>query len=71
MYFGTMMFFTTPFNIITEGPTTTDRLELNTIMFYSFILMNLFNQFNCRLLDTEETVNDPKKNLNVFNTSLF
>lgn len=60
MYFGTFMFFSETFNIVTEGrrdPETglaTSRLVLNTIMFYTFILMNLFNQFNCRILDADE-----------------
>jgi len=53
MYFGSMMFFEKPFNLVTEPPTSTDRLTLNTIMFYTFILMNLFNMFNCRVLDSE------------------
>jgi Ca2+-transporting ATPase len=40
----------------------TDRLRLDTIIFHSFILMNLFNQINCRVVDANE--------LNVF-TTLF
>lgn len=57
IYFGTFMFFDQSFNIITEpirDPVTgnpTDRLKLNTILFYTFILMNIFNQINCRNLD--------------------
>jgi len=60
MYFGTFMFFTETFNIVTEDRRdletgiATSRLVLNTIMFYTFILMNLFNQFNCRILDADE-----------------
>ena len=33
-------------------------MKLNTMIFYTFILMNLFNQINCRSLD--------KDNINVF-----
>lgn len=64
IYFGSLMFFETSFNLITEplrNPVTgegTDRMKLNTILFYSFILMNLFNQINCRSLDAD--------NINVF-----
>ena len=69
MYFGSLMFFETPFDLVTEPPRSNKRLVLNTIMFYTFILMNLFNQFNCRLLDTD--VEGSKKNLNIFTNSLL
>jgi len=64
IYFGSLIFFETSFNLVMEPlrqPITndgTDRLKLNTILFYTFILMNLFNQINCRNLD--------KDNINVF-----
>ena len=57
IFFGQMMFFDKAFNLVTEplrDPETgeqTNRLVLNTILFYTFILMNLFNQFNCRIVD--------------------
>ena len=57
MYFGQMMFFEESFNLVSEplrNPESgeqTNRLVLNTILFYTFILMNLFNQFNCRIID--------------------
>jgi hypothetical protein len=57
MYFGEMMFFKTSFNLITiplrdsETDKAMDPLVLDTILFYVFILMNLFNQFNCRIVD--------------------
>jgi len=59
MYFGTFMFFEKSFNIYSEPERDTDgnptsRLVLNTIMFYSFILMNLFNMLNCRVHDSED-----------------
>lgn len=53
------MFFPTPFNIIYEDlrhedGTYTDRLVMDTIIFHTFILMNLFNQINCRVVDADE-----------------
>ena len=53
------MFFETSFNLVTEplrdpiNHQGTDRMKLNTIMFYSFTLMTLFNQINCRSLDKD------------------
>jgi hypothetical protein len=38
----------------------TDRLRLDTICFHTFILMNLFNQINSRVVDANE--------INVFKT---
>jgi Ca2+-transporting ATPase len=64
IFFGSLIFFETSFNIVTEplrntvDHTGTDRMKLNTILFYTFALMNLFNQINCRSLN--------KDNLNVF-----
>ena len=64
IFFGSLIFFETSFNLVMEplrNPVDhegTDRLKLNTILFYTFILMNLFNQINCRSLD--------KDNINVF-----
>lgn len=74
MYFGTFIFFDESFNLITEpirdaNGKNTNRLVLDTISFYTFILMNLFNQFNCRLLDTDKE--KAKKNINIFTNSLF
>ena len=54
MYFGSLMFFTKDFDLVTEPPRSKERLTLNTIMFFTFILMNLFNTFNCRILDSSE-----------------
>ena len=57
MFFGSLIFFQNSFNLITTpirdpvSAEATDRLKLNTILFYTFILMNLFNQINCRNLD--------------------
>lgn len=62
------MFFEKSFNLITEPPRNellgpTDRLRLDTIMFNTFILMNLFNQINCRIVDSDE-----KSEMNIFKT---
>lgn len=37
---------------VTQRPTP--RLVLDTVCFHTFILMNLFNQINCRVLDSQE-----------------
>jgi magnesium-transporting ATPase (P-type) len=72
MYLGVFMFFDETFNLITEPPRIygglpTNRLVLDTICFHSFILMNLFNMFNCRVLDQHE-INVFK---NIFNNIFF
>lgn len=67
MYLGVFIFFNGPdengenserFNLITtpkvEDNKPTRRLELDTIIFHTFILMNLFNQINCRIVDSDE-----------------
>tara|TARA_B110000285_G_scaffold183130_1_gene207150 strand:- start:79 stop:993 length:915 start_codon:yes stop_codon:yes gene_type:complete len=57
MYFGEMMFFKESFNLITaplrepHSVNPADPLKLDTIQFYVFIVMNLFNQFNCRIVE--------------------
>jgi len=48
MYFGGMIFFDEPLNLVTapkrdELLNPTPRLELDTIIFHTFILMSLFN----------------------------
>lgn len=48
VYFGEFIFFSKPFNIIyeelrDENGKATDHLVLDTIVFHTFILMNLFN----------------------------
>ena len=62
-----MIFFEKSFNLIytplrNKDGEPTDRLVLDTICFHTFILMNLFNQINCRVIEAEE--------LNVFKTLL-
>ena len=60
MYFGNAMFAETQFNLITEDKDSIDRKTVDTICFHVFILMNLFNSINCRVIDAEE--------MNVFKT---
>jgi hypothetical protein len=67
MYLGAFIFFGESFNLITaekwatvtdaDGNSirvATDRLTLDTICFHVFVLLNLFNQINCRVLDTHD-----------------
>lgn len=59
VYFGEFIFFPKPFNIIyeelrEETGKPTSRLVMDTIIFHTFILMNLFNQINCRVVDPDE-----------------
>lgn len=55
MYFGAFIFFEKPFDLIKTpsiDPDThlpTDRMTLNTIIFQTFFMMNLFNQISCKL----------------------
>jgi len=58
MYFGGLIFFdgfnlvTTPLRREVEGIyIATDRLVLDTICFHTFILMNMFNMINCRIVE--------------------
>uniref|UniRef100_A0A7S3IHV2 Cation-transporting P-type ATPase C-terminal domain-containing protein n=1 Tax=Strombidium inclinatum TaxID=197538 RepID=A0A7S3IHV2_9SPIT len=65
MYFGEFVFFDDSFNLITtplrDGDgNPTNRMVLDTMCFHCFILMNMFNQINCRVIDGKE--------LNVFKT---
>lgn len=59
------MFFDQSFNIITEPDRNLDgsasnKLIMKTMCFHTFVLMNLFNQINCRNID--------EKDINVFRT---
>jgi len=72
MYFGQFVFFENTFNLVTEpmrdaSGKATDRLVLDTIIFHSFILMNLFNQVNCRVVDAREI----NVFLTIFNNPIF
>ena len=60
-YFGELIFFDESFNLIytplrDEAGKPTNRMILDTIVFHSFILMNLFNQLNCRVV-AEDQIN--------------
>lgn len=68
MYFGGMIFFEEPLNLVTAAKrdellNPTARLELDTIIFHTFILMSLFNQINCRVVDSDEV-----SDMNIFRT---
>lgn len=60
MYFGEMMLFKNSFNLVTapmrdeETGIPLDPLVLQTCQFYIFVLMNLFNQFNCRIVEEDK-----------------
>jgi len=71
-YFGTFIFFDDSFNIITTEELDgsyqpTHRMTLDTIMFHTFILMNLFNQINARVDD----INEKNAFKHFFNNPLF
>ena len=72
MFAGSFIFFDQPFNPITEpmrneSGAPTNRLVLDTICFHTFILMNLFNMINCRVVDK----NDIDVFSNLFNNIFF
>ena len=65
MYFGGLIFFEESVNIIRDplrnkDGTGTNRLKIDTICFHTFILMNMFNQINCRIVAAKE--------INIFKT---
>lgn len=68
MYFGGLMFFEESFNLVTAAPrdpvtlAPRPRLQLDSMIFHTYILMNLFNAINCRVVDPDEK--------NVFKTLL-
>jgi Ca2+-transporting ATPase len=65
MYFGGIIFFPGSVNLIADDDAVPERLTLNTIIFHTFILMNLFNMINCRQLDSAE-----RTEMNIFKTIL-
>jgi hypothetical protein len=69
MYFGGLTFFDESPDLIEwelDGLSSDDlvsqrnRLTLDTMCFHTFILMNLFNQINCRIIDPDS--------MNIFKT---
>jgi magnesium-transporting ATPase (P-type) len=64
-YAGSFIFFEKPYNLITaplrmEGSQPTDKMQMNTMIFTTYFLMNMVNQINSRVVDDNE--------LNVFKT---
>lgn len=56
MYFGGIIFYGGSINLITtplrdKTGKSTGRIELDTMLFHTFVLMNCFNMINCRVLD--------------------
>lgn len=67
MYFGGLIFFDDGVNLITsklrnENLEPSNRLILDTFIFHTYILMNIFNSINCRVVDPDDK--------NVFKTIL-
>ena len=66
MFFGGLIFFEEVPNLIytplrnSNTKQATTRLILDTMCFHTFVLMNLFNMINCRVVDKSE--------INVFKT---
>lgn len=67
MYFGGLVFFDQSFNLVVQTTQVEkdNRKVLDTICFHTFILMNLFNSLNCRMIDTKEVTE-----MNIFKTIL-
>jgi Ca2+ transporting ATPase len=65
IYLGPFFIVEHSFNLITtdlrlEGNIPSERLKLNTIVFHTFVLMNIFNSINCRTISAND--------MNVFKT---
>lgn len=61
------MFFDEGVNLVTsklrdDSLKPTSRLKLDTVIFHTFVLMNIFNAINCRVINPDEK--------NVFKTIL-
>ena len=59
MYFGGLILFEKSINLIFDplrnnDGSPSDRLKLDSIIFNTFVLMNLFNQINCRVVLSNE-----------------
>ena len=61
-YFGTYMFFDESYNLVTDYDNMESGHVVNTMIFHTFMLMNLVNMINCRVVQEEE--------MNVFKTLL-
>ena len=58
MYFGNLIWFEESFNLVSEpmrneDGTPSNKMVNNTFIFHTFVLMNLFNTFNCRILGND------------------
>jgi magnesium-transporting ATPase (P-type) len=53
-YFGTLMFFDDSYNIVTEYDEVDSGHVVNTMIFHTFMLMNLVNMINCRVVIEDE-----------------
>lgn len=55
MYFGPLMFFDESYNLVKtttlKGGKPTDKMQINTMIFTTYIWMNLFNQINSRVVE--------------------
>ena len=59
MYFGGLILFEKSINLIFDplrnnDRSPSDRLRLDSIIFNTFVLMNLFNQINCRIVSANQ-----------------
>jgi len=56
LYFGPLMFFDEPYNLITETRRNkheepTNKMRMDTMIFTTYFLMNMVNQINCRVVE--------------------
>jgi magnesium-transporting ATPase (P-type) len=77
MYAGPSI-FGTPYSLVSEemrmGPNSepTQRMRHYSFLYHTFVLMNLFNMLNCRVMNCEENLpreegdEAPKKDFNIF-----
>jgi hypothetical protein len=56
------MMFEVPYNLVTEHDSA-NGLVINTMVFHTFMLMNIFNMINCRVIDEDQ--------MNAFNKTLI
>lgn len=66
------MFFDEPYNLVTtpsrKDNVPTSKMTMDTIIFNTFFMMNMFNQINSRSLDETEI---DKVYKNLFNNVIF
>jgi hypothetical protein len=83
MYLGTVMFFEESYNLVSTSTlecaektiavnekctsVPTKKMVMNTMIFATYIFMNMFNQINCRVVEAGEA--NPFKTL--FNNGIF